>query len=181
MDLVSNFSIFGVRRFTESPGPLHWIAFPVEILTKPLIHWIPPPSSLKTLSFHWKVLRRIPCPKIGSEDSDSRSKSRHIPAMPCLKRCLTSSFCLGHPKDGVRDIPTSGSLMRRKHKRATTNVQNRFVQFFLLSFLIFCSPWAKTLCFEGGKSRGEKLWKSVKNCEKVWKIMKRFCPLVVAL
>ena len=32
-------------------------------------------------------------------------------------------------------------------KRATTNVQHRFVQFFLLSFLLFCSPWAKTLCF----------------------------------
>ena len=36
----SNFSIFRVRRFTEWPGPLYWIAFPVEILTKPLIHWI---------------------------------------------------------------------------------------------------------------------------------------------
>ena len=67
VDLDSNFSIFRVRRFTEWPGPLHWIAFPVEILTKPLIHWIPPPFSLKTpFFFRWKVLRRIPCPKIGS-------------------------------------------------------------------------------------------------------------------
>ena len=32
-----------------------------------------------------------------------------------------------------------------------------------------------------GKVAGEKLWKSVKKCEKVRKIMKRFCPLVVAL
>ena len=32
-----------------------------------------------------------------------------------------------------------------------------------------------------GKVLGEKLWKSAKKCEKVRKIMKRFCPLVVAL
>ena len=32
------------------PGPLHWIAFPVEILTKALIHWMPLPFSLKKLS-----------------------------------------------------------------------------------------------------------------------------------
>ena len=68
VDLDSNFLVFRVRRFTEWPGPLHWIAFPVEILTKPLIHWIPPPFSLKTpFFFYWKVLRRIPCPKIGSD------------------------------------------------------------------------------------------------------------------
>ena len=34
-DEDSNFSIFRLRRFTEWPAPLHWIAFPVEILTKP--------------------------------------------------------------------------------------------------------------------------------------------------
>ena len=50
VDLDSNFSVFRVRRFTEWPGPLHWLAFPVEILTRPLIHWIPPPP------FHWKPL-----------------------------------------------------------------------------------------------------------------------------
>ena len=37
-DEDSNFSIFRVRQFTEWPGPLHSIAFSVEILTKPLIH-----------------------------------------------------------------------------------------------------------------------------------------------
>ena len=63
VDLDSNFSIFGVRRLTEWPGPLHWIAFRVEILTKPPFHWIPPPFSLKSLFLHVKVLRRIPCPK----------------------------------------------------------------------------------------------------------------------
>ena len=33
-DEDSNFSVFTVRRFTEWRGPLHWIAFPVETLTK---------------------------------------------------------------------------------------------------------------------------------------------------
>ena len=60
----SNFSVFRVRRFTEWPRPLHRTAFRVEILTKPLIHWMPPPVSLKNPFFsHWKVLRRIPFPK----------------------------------------------------------------------------------------------------------------------
>ena len=49
--LDSNFSVFGIQRLTEWPGPLHWIAFPVEILTKPLIHSMPPPFSLKNLFF----------------------------------------------------------------------------------------------------------------------------------
>ena len=56
-------------------------------------------------------------------------------------------------------------------KRATTNVQHRFVQFFFLSFLLFCSPWGKTLCFLSGKSWGtnyEKVPKSAKKCEKLW-------------
>ena len=47
-DEDSNSSILRVWRFTEWPGPLHWIVFPVGILTKPLIHWMPPPP------FHWK-------------------------------------------------------------------------------------------------------------------------------
>ena len=58
-DEDSNFSILRVRRFTESPEPLHWIAFPVEILTKPPIHWIASPLftekpflSLKSASSH---------------------------------------------------------------------------------------------------------------------------------
>ena len=58
-DEDSNSSIFRVQRFSEWPEPLHWIAFPVEILTKPLIHWIASPlftenpfSSLKSASSH---------------------------------------------------------------------------------------------------------------------------------
>ena len=54
---------FRVRRFSEWPEPLHWVAFPVGILTKPLIHWTASPFSLKNPFFQWKVLRRIPFPK----------------------------------------------------------------------------------------------------------------------
>ena len=61
-------------------------------------------------------------------------------------------------------------------------MQNRCVQFFLLSFLLFCSPWAKTLCFQG-ESPGGKI---MKKCEKVWKNVINYetilpcscCPLV---
>ena len=68
-DEDSNFSVFRVRRFSEWPEPLHWIAFAVEILTKPLIHWIASPFFTENPFFHWKVLRRIPFPKIGSDFS----------------------------------------------------------------------------------------------------------------
>ena len=58
-DEDSNFSVFRVRRFTEWPEPLHRIAFPVQILTKALIHWIASPLftenpffSLKSASSH---------------------------------------------------------------------------------------------------------------------------------
>ena len=51
-DEDSNFSIFRVQRFSEWPEPLHWIAFPVEILTKPLIHWIASPLFTENPFFH---------------------------------------------------------------------------------------------------------------------------------
>ena len=54
-------SVFRVRWFSEWPEPLHWIAFPVEVLTQPLIHWIASPLftekpffSLKCASSHPK-------------------------------------------------------------------------------------------------------------------------------
>ena len=66
-DEDSNFSVFRVRRFTEWPGPLCWIAFPVESLPKPSFTELHPPFSLKDPFFHWKVLRRIPFPKVCSD------------------------------------------------------------------------------------------------------------------
>ena len=62
-DEDSNFSLFRVRRFTESPGPLHWIAFPVEILTRPLIHWIPSPLFTENPFFSLKRASSHPLPK----------------------------------------------------------------------------------------------------------------------
>ena len=43
------------------------------------------------------------------------------------------------PKPDIQlSLPDDDSL--EEDKRATTNVQNRFALFFLLSFLLFCSP-----------------------------------------
>ena len=67
-DEDSNFSVFRVRRFTEWPGPLHWIAFPVEILTKPLIHWIASPLFTENSFFSLNSASLHPLqPQIGSE------------------------------------------------------------------------------------------------------------------
>ena len=66
-DEDSNFLLFRVRQFTGSPRPLHLIAFPVESLPNLPFTELPPPFSLKNPFFHWKVLRRIPFPKIGSK------------------------------------------------------------------------------------------------------------------
>ena len=42
-DEDSNFSVFRAQWFTKRPRPLQWIAFPLEILTQPLVHWMPSP------------------------------------------------------------------------------------------------------------------------------------------
>ena len=59
----SNFSIFRGRRFTAWPGPLHWIAFPVEILTKPSFTEMPPPFSLKKPFFWLRSASSHPLPQ----------------------------------------------------------------------------------------------------------------------
>ena len=64
-----NFSACRVRRFSEWPEPLHWIAFPVEILTKPLIHWIAAPLFIENPFFSLKSASSHPLPRIGSERS----------------------------------------------------------------------------------------------------------------
>ena len=51
------------RRFSEWPEPLHWIAFPVEILTKPLIHCIASPLCTENPFFSLKSASSHPLPK----------------------------------------------------------------------------------------------------------------------
>ena len=85
-------SLFRVRRFTESPGPLHWIAFPVEILTKPLIHWIASPLFTENPFFHWKVFRRIPFPKIGFDSMRNLMRNLMRDLMRNLVRKMLSLF-----------------------------------------------------------------------------------------
>ena len=77
-DEDSNFSEnFRVLRFTESPGPLHWIAFPVEILTKPLIRCFASPLFTEKTFFSLKRLRRNPFPKIGSYTQRRRNDDKN--------------------------------------------------------------------------------------------------------
>ena len=77
-DEDSNFSLFRVRRFTESPGPLHWIAFPVEILTKPPIHWIACPLfTEKPFFFTEKCFVASPSQKSAQMSSRSPRKCRY--------------------------------------------------------------------------------------------------------
>ena len=56
------------------------------------------------------------------------------------------------------------------------DLSNSFYYLFFSFVLLELKPFVLK-----GKSRGKNYKKSVKNCEKVRKIMKRFCPLVVAL
>ena len=65
-DEDSNFSVFRVRRFTESPEPLHWIAFPVgNPYQTPHSLNCSPPFSLKTPFFSLKSASSHPLPKNG--------------------------------------------------------------------------------------------------------------------
>ena len=62
-DEDSNFSAFRVWPFSESPEPLHWIAFPVKILTKPPIHWIAFPLFTENPFFSLKSASSHPLPQ----------------------------------------------------------------------------------------------------------------------
>ena len=92
---------FRVRRFTESPGPLHWIAFPLEILTKPSIHWIASPLFTEKPFFPLKSASSHPLPKnplwIGrkrsrsSKDGSGLPKVSENPAEPLHGTNVTST------------------------------------------------------------------------------------------
>ena len=87
-------------------------------------------------------------------------------ARPRKQDCLRGR-CSWHPK-----LSEVGGLLE-DDKRATTNVQNGLVFFFLFSFIIFSYLWTKTvvkLLNSTKKSWGkkcEKVPKSAKECEKV--------------
>ena len=70
------FSLFRVRRFTEGPGPLHWIAFPVEILTKPPIHWIASPL-FTVVRYFRKPLRGPPTHGAPKPPSNKKRNSKN--------------------------------------------------------------------------------------------------------
>ena len=103
VDLDSNFSIFGVRRFTEWPGPLHWIAFPVEILTKPPFHWIPPPFSLKSPFSSLKSASSDPLPKNWLQLSKA-------------KQTNTAMLLLGAAVDSIASHPAAQGKDSNRHR-----------------------------------------------------------------
>ena len=100
-----------------------------------------------------------------SRFAPSRLEQAQLGLTPALRtevHCLLSWGHQNRPQTWV----SQGFLEVGGDERATTNVQHRFVQFFfLLSFLLFCSHWAKILYFEGEKVLGKKFRKSAKKCE----------------
>ena len=80
-DEDSNFSIFRVRRCSEWPNLFTELPF----LWKSLIPWIASPLFTENPFFHWKVLHRIPLPKIGSD----------YPRPKCPLKCCSKlgEFC----------------------------------------------------------------------------------------
>ena len=99
------------------------------------------------------------------------------------------------PSETPSDIPSetlsgpgfcSRKFQSEEDKRATTNVQNGLVFFFLFSLILFPYLWTKTAVKplnskkKSWRINSEKLWKSVKMCGTLPKSAKK-CPLVVAL
>ena len=110
--------------------------------------------------------------------------SRDSIAFNRLRGPQRTSRCLAGPTP-CPSFPWFLAVSLVNFNRRRTNVQqltckiDSFNSFYYL-FLSFIILELKSLVLKG-KVRGEKWWKSAKKCEKVRKIMKRFCPLVVAL
>ena len=103
-------------------------------------------------------------------------KSSPSPSFPCSSRKHQGKL----PKHQGLFSLCEPLIHRRRTNMQQLTCNIDLSSFFLLSFLLFCFHWAKTLSFEG-ESPGGNILKECEKVRKVWKIMKRFCPLVVAL
>ena len=103
----------------------------------------------------WSTAAQLPSPRgqFGKRKKASLIGERHF---------RTS---LGHPQNCAFSL-RAFEIRRRTNVQQLTCKIDLSSSFFLLSFLLFCSHWAKTFCFEG-KSPGGKI---LKKCEEVWKI-----------
>ena len=103
---VHKASVFEVRRFTEWPKPLHWIAFPVKFLSKAFTEYLAM-IQCKGGSLHWFLLRRSPFPKLSSSWKWAKRGSQ-----PILTRYGTKTH-----------LPTSRPIWGdwKKHVCATFN------------------------------------------------------------
>ena len=92
--------------------------------------------------------------------------------------CFLLGSCLRIPR---KEITSKGREWKKleEGKRAATNVQNGLAFFCLFSFILLRK--GLILIKVLGEKKFEKVWKSVKKCEKCKEVPKWFCPLVVAL
>ena len=81
---------------------------------------------------------------------------------------MEQELCKQDRETKCNDVEDTVAMQRIRRRRI--NVQYRFVPFFLFSFLLFCSLWAKTLCFEGESPGGKtmKICEKVRKSEKFW-------------
>ena len=122
-------SILRVRRFTERPKPLHWIAFPVEFLTKAFIHWMPCRDSVKgrfssVISASSHPLPETPF-QIATQIRDSSWIAIRRPA-PEVSRALRARACRGLFPCGVSPGP-SGRSVQKGSPECPRSVRNTFL------------------------------------------------------
>ena len=128
--------------------------------------------------------------RFGPSGESPDSRFRIADSVPLRFRLMSRAtllliVCLGPSKESLQPSLEQQTLKGRKSKseeidrnlhelgsyiRRRTNVQQLTCNIdlscsFLISFLLFCSPWAKTLGFKGESPFSKKVWKM---CEKVW-------------
>ena len=132
-DEDSNFSVFRVRRFSEWPKPLHWIAFPVEIPTKPPIHWIASPLFTENPLFF-----------------SLRSASSHpLPHNRLWERTFCAKFTTSHSPGWLhRGLHRSGFPQREQRWFSAL----RIALHKSLSFWFRLKPWKRVIHIVACKS-----------------------------
>ena len=132
---------------------------------------------LLLLPFRWCWFACVMVEAIGctaaSENLNCRScllKRCHSDQRCCIRRvALPSGWRSYHTID---PYTYPNNRWRTNVQQLTCNIDSSN-SFYYLFFFLFSSHWAKTLRLKG-KVLGEKFWKSVKKCGKVWKLWNDF-------
>ena len=132
---------------------------------------------------------RAKVPPYNGNDAPPAPGSLKAPLFPPLSNEVQNKGTHGVQARYGAELPPIISIVRYPGRPVMfwrrTNVQQLTCKIdlsksFYYLFFSFVLIELKPLVLKG-KVLGEKFWKSVKKCWKVWKIMKRFCPLVVTL